>query len=424
MLLFAKKLCYNDFSLTFGESMTAVLLPAIWLIVLIVGLPLLSETVYTPSLPDIARTLRVSESLVEFTLTIYLFGFAVGTLIWGKISDKAGRKPCVLAGLLIFLLGCLGCYLSTSITLLMVSRFIQAFGGSVGSVLGQAICRDAFHGPALGKVYSSTGSSLAVFPAIGPVIGGFIAQSFGWYNIFLFLIAFAIVLTILVLIRLPETHLASARKAISSIEVALSLLRNKKVLGFGLIVAICNGISFSYFAEGSFFLIKLLGLSSTQFGLSFIAIAASTMLGGTVSKKLHDTHTSQEIMRYGLMVILLATCLFSSLILLNTYLHMPNNWLIGITLISQMIIMFGICMCTSNALALALVEYKWCIGTASSLFGFFYYCFISFITLGMGSLHNGTLLPMPLYFLALSILMLLIEKKLIRGEFKPISSKA
>ncbi len=83
-----------------------------------------------------------------------------------------------------------------------------------------------------------------------------------------------------------------------------------------------------------------------------------------------------------------------------------------------MIIMFGICMCTSNALALALVEYTWCLRIASSLFGFFYYCFISLIILGMGSLHNGTLLPMPLCFLALSIVMVFIEKMLIQDGVK------
>ena len=394
--------------------MTHALLPALWLIVLIVGLPQLSETVYTPSLPDIAHALHAAESMVEYTLTIYLFGFAIGTLFWGKLSDHFGRKPCVLAGLFIFILGCIGCYFSSTIEMLMISRFIQAFGGSIGSVLGQAICRDSFHGPSLGKAYASIGSGLAIFPAIGPVIGGVIAQHFGWASIFLSLVLFAIILTLLVAKLLPETHQVANRQSVSILEISSSLLKNKKVIGFGLIVSACNGISFSYFAEGSFYLIKILGLTPSEYGLSFIAIAAATMMGGILSKKLHNHHTAKTIMGYGLVIILASASIFSLFTVIHTnILPLSTNLMIGITILSQMSIMFGICMATSNALALALVDYKWCIGTASSLFGFFYYCLISLFTLGMGALHNDTLLPMPLYFFGISLFMLIVQKFMI-----------
>ncbi|MBX9977600.1 MAG: MFS transporter, partial [Alphaproteobacteria bacterium] len=107
--------------------------PAIWLIILIVGLPQFSETVYTPSLPDIARALRTSDTMVEYTLTIYLFAFALGTLLWGRISDQYGRKLPLLLGLGLYCVGCIGCTLAPSIDILLLSRFIQAFGGSTGS---------------------------------------------------------------------------------------------------------------------------------------------------------------------------------------------------------------------------------------------------------------------------------------------------
>lgn len=386
------------------------LVPAVWLIVLIVGLPQLSETVYTPSLPDISNTLKASETLVEYTLTIYLFAFAIGTLFWGKLSDKFGRKPCVLGGLFIFILGCIGCYFSESITALMISRFIQAFGGSIGSVLGQAICRDSFHGQALGKAYSSIGSALAVFPALGPVMGGFISEHYGWPGIFLFLSAFGLILSLLVTFRLPETHQLNNRQSIPFKEVGLRLIKNRHVWGLGIIVGAANGINFSYFAEGPFYLIQLLGLTPSQYGLSFIAIAGSSMVGAIISRKLHDHRSSKTIMGYGLFIILTGSFFFSLLILGSTIIQIPKTGLILITLLSQMSIMLGIGMTTGNALALALIDYKDCIGTASSLFGFFYYSLISLFTLGMGALHNDTLLPMPFYFLALSLLMILCRK--------------
>lgn len=401
--------------------MKSVPLPAIWLVVLIVGLPQLSETIYTPSLPDIARALQTSESVAEYTITIYLVGFALGTLFWGKCSDKFGRKPCILMGLIIFICGCIGCYTASNIEILMVSRLIQAFGGSIGSVLGQAICRDAFHGPALGKAYSSIGSSLALFPAIGPVIGGIIATNLSWYTIFLFLIAFALILSFLIIMKLPETYHAAGRIPISTSEVALDLLKNRRVIGLGIIIAACNGIAFSYFAEGPFYLIKALGLTVNQYSFSFTAIAMATMMGGIFSKKIHlyrasakqlyINHSSEVIMNYGLIIILIASALFSAITIAYYSSKVISTWLIiTVAIISQMSIMFGICMATSNALALALIDYKHCIGTASSLFGFFYYCLISLFTLGMGYIHNGTLLPMPLYFFALSVFMIIVQK--------------
>mgnify|MGYP001445031731 CR=1 FL=1 len=237
----------------------------------------------------------------------------------------------------------------------MHSRFIQAFGGSIGSVLGQAICRDAFNGPALGKVYSSTGSALAIFPELGPVVGGVIAEHFGWSSIFLFLMCFAIIMAILVSVKLPETHHKDNRQPISIRDITCKLAMDKKVIGFGLIVGACNGISFSYFAEGSFYLIKGLGLSPSEYGLSFIAIAAATMMGGMLSKKLHNSHASQSIMVYGLWIIAISAAIFSGFSLVNhCVLQLGSGMMIAITIISQMALMFGVCMATSNALALHL----------------------------------------------------------------------
>lgn len=391
-------------------------LPALWLITLIVGLPLLSETVYTPSLPEIGQSLGVSDSMVEYTLTIYLFGFAVGTLFWGKVSDMFGRKPCLLLGLGIYVLGCIGCYFSPSIEWLMVSRFIQAFGGSTGSVLGQAISRDAFHGAALGKLYASVGSSMAIFPAIGPIIGGLIAQNFDWGMIFAFLIFCGAIVWGCVAVNLPETHTKANRQPIAPLQTLKQMATDRQVIGFGLLVAGCNGIAFSYYAEGSFYLIEMLHLTPSMYGCTFIAISVAAMIGGMISRRLHSSHSSSAILRCGLLIVLSGSSLFTAGILLNQVILLPETFLVGFTMACMMLIMGGNTMITSNALSAALMNYKHCIGTASSLFGFSYYCVISLITGGMGLLHNDTLLPMPFYFLFIGAMMLVIFTKMIQPK--------
>lgn len=384
--------------------MSTLKTPPLWLLVLIVGLPQLSESVYTPALPDIARTLGVAHYLIEYTLTIYLFGFAIGTLFWGKLSDKYGRKPSLLAGLIIYVLGSVSCFYASSFTALMINRFIQAFGGSAGSVLGQVICRDAFNGADRGKVFSIIGTALAFSPAIGPVIGGFITQSWQWPAVFALLAIIGSFVIICTILQLPETYTAMPF-SLKTIQTTLSaMLRDRKVLTSGYLVAACNGIIFSYFAEGPFYFITLLGLSPFLYGLSFIFFALAGLLGSYASKKAHDYHlSSYTIMQKGALLVLGGALIFTAGILLFKAVTAHNLYAITLTLFSMGLIMAGIGMIIPNILSLALEKYRAIQGTASSLFGFYYYCLIALFTLMMGLLHNHTLFPMPLFFLAIAL---------------------
>lgn len=384
------------------------IVPPLWLIVLMVGLPQMSETVYSPSLPDIARALKVAASMVEYTLTIYLFSMALGMLFWGKLSDSLGRRPCIIAGLIIFISGCIGCYFSTTISQLMVSRFIQAFGGSVGSVLGQAVCRDSFHGSELARFYSSMSTSLAIFPAFGPIIGGLIADHLGWVNIFLYLILFGCIVCASVIRFLPETHEVACRKKVSIMAVVKRMLLDKKIIGLALLVGFGAGMRFSYYAEGSFFLIEALGLCPSYYGMSFFFIASSTMIGGVCATKMLKRLEPMHILKQGINIISYAMAIFSAVIVLNHWANINSIVIIFITIALQMVTAFGLVMVTSNALSAALVDYRDCTGTASSLFGFIYMSWISLVTFCMGMLHNGTLFPMPLYFFAIAIFMQLV----------------
>lgn len=394
------------------SATSAIRKPSLWLIIMLAGLPQFSETIYTPSLPNIAHSLVVSESMVEYTLTIFLFGMALGSLFWGNISDRLGRRPCVIAGLILFIIGCIGCYLSTSIEALLVSRLVQAFGGSIGSVLGQTISRDSFVGAELSRAYAIVMSALAIFPAIGPIIGGMIAQNYGWSHIFSFLTLLGIVVAFVSIYYLPETLQFEHRKFVSIPEIAIKLITDRKVIAYGILVGLQNGINFSFYSEGSFYLIEMLGLSPVLYGTSFILIAGSAFCASLISKKLNSKYEANIVIKYGIIII----CCGGGLLSLCALVGLSKNIMIPLTIFAQMLNVFGGVLVASNSLAKALENYKYCAGTASSLFGFFYYCVISAITFGMGLLHNGTLLPMPLYFMGIGLLMALILATLLKQK--------
>jgi len=391
--------------------------PPLWLLTLIVGLPQLSETVYTPALPDVARVLGIAHSLVEYTLTIYLFGFAIGTLFWGKLSDVYGRKPALLVGLSIYVIGCVSCFYSKTFFALMISRFIQAFGGSSGSVLGQVICRDAFTGSNRGKVFSIIGGALSLSPAVGPVVGGLITQLWQWKSVFILLVVVGLLVIIFTILQLPETYTPAPFSLKTVRNTAYCMLKDPKVLIAGFLVAACNGISFSYFAEGPFYLITLLGLSPFLYGTSFIFFALAGILGSYTSKKAHDLNiTAYNIMRWGTNVVLFGATLFTIGILLFNKLATPAPFIIILTISTIALMIGGIGMIIPNILSLALEEYQSTLGTASSLFGFYYYCLISLFTLVMGLLHNDTLFPMPLFFMAIGLSMYVATRYITKSE--------
>ncbi|MEI8320637.1 MAG: multidrug effflux MFS transporter [Alphaproteobacteria bacterium] len=386
----------------------------LWLLILIVGFPVLSETVYTPALPDIAHSLKVPDSWVEYTLTIYLMGFAVGTFLWGILSDTHGRKPYLLLGFLVYVLGTIGCYYSESIEMLLTARFIQAFGGSTGSVLGQAITRDSFQGSSLNKVYALVGSAIGIFPALGPVIGGVIDQSYGWHAIFLFLIGWGVLLWFSILKFLPETHQKrTVAQKVPILHTMNRLLRDKRVLGFCFLVGAGNGIFFSYCAEGPFFLIEVLGLTPSAYGATFFGLSGALVLGGFACRKLLDHYGPLKIIQLGLHIMLATQALFCGVILASHSVVIAPSLLIATTIITITISGFGSIMVNSSSLSVALENYRDVTGTASSFLGLSYYIVISLFTLGMGLLHNGTLMPMPLYFLAITLAAWVVFKKVL-----------
>lgn len=391
--------------------MNTIKRPALWMVGMIMLLPQIGETIYSPSLPHVAEALNTSDNAVEYTLTIYLFAFACGLLIWGNLSDRFGRKPIIMAGFGIFFLGTFGCWISPTIEWLMLCRFIQALGGSVGTVSWQSIVRDSFSGEELGKVFSSMTVAFAISPGIGPFIGGFTDQYFGWRAVFLLLMLLTVIFTYTFFKGLPETHTKRKipgghtpfRKAVGIIT------KDTRGLALGFLIGTGSGIMFSYYAEGPFYFIEILGVSPSFYGTLALIFAIPIIAGGWASRQLHAFNVHYEsIILLGCLILFLGSAILSTLAFLG-YIEQQHGLSITITVIFIIAsLFFAISLLLPNCLSAALENYTHMVGTAASLFGFFYYTVISATTFIMGSLHNDTSIPMPFFFTTVALTMIII----------------
>lgn len=369
---------------------------SIGLLMALVGFPQISETIYTPALPNVAEGLNTSAYLVETTLAIYFLGFAIGVFLWGVISDRIGRKPTMILGICLYGLATFFCGQSQGVEMLLFGRFFQALGASVGSVITQTILRDAYEGPERSKLFSILAGSLAFSPAIGPLLGGFITQFFGWRANFFSLTLLAIWLFLWTLYSLKETrppHL-SRHSYKQFKELALRMLSSKELVGHILLIGGTNGILFGFYQEAPFVFIEQLGISPSIYGCFGLLIAAATIFASWISYR--QSHRSgSALIRMGSFCILLGGVFFSFLVISHLFFFLQVGLVLA--LFALFLVFFGIGLIIPNSLSTALKAYQMTAGAAGSIFGGCYYCIIAACSWMMSALHTGGALPLPGY---------------------------
>ncbi len=380
---------------------------SIALLVALVGFPQISETIYTPALPNIAQGLHASAPLVELTLTIYFLGFALGVLLWGTVSDIYGRRSALLTGLFIYGLSTLGCVQTESVEALLFWRFTQAFGASVGSVITQTILRDRYNHTERAKLFSLMTGALAFSPAFGPLLGGVISQYFGWRANFWALIFLFVVLFCWTHLTLPETRSKQIPKLSTHTFSLLffQMIKDRILWGYVILVGATNAILFGFYQEAPFIFIEQLQIQPSHYGFFGLLIASATVVAARFSYLQTERLSAQLLIFYGTSCVILGGYIYTFMVLTNHF----NSGLISLTFLvtTLFIIFFGIGLIVPNSLSHALKSYQKMAGTAGSIFGGGYYCFIALFTALLSFFHNGTALPLPLYITLLSAILII-----------------
>lgn len=388
---------------------------SIGLLIALAGFPQISETIYTPSLPNVAIGLHTSAQWVEATLSIYFLGFALGVLLWGTISDRIGRRKAMLSGIIIYGIATICCSAVGDVESLLFLRLIQAFGASVGSVITQTILRDAFDGQERTKLFAVMSGALAFSPAIGPLLGGYISEYGGWRANFEVLALFSVILVAWSFIKLPETR----PDQVGSKEGSLfrNMLSSSTLWGHVILIGTTNGILFGFYQEAPFVFIEQLGMQPSHYGLFGLLIASATLLSARVSYRLTHRVSTQQFIHAGAYAVVGGSIAFSLMMK-----SLPG------AILPLFVIFLGIGLIVPHSLSSALKPFQSSMGTAGSIFGGCYYLLIAGFTGIMSLLHNGKLYPLPFYMMGLGMLLVVgsrlvaskSESWQLRGDAKPI----
>ncbi|WP_405059468.1 multidrug effflux MFS transporter [Kribbella sp. NBC_01505] len=234
-----------------------------------------------PGFPELGRELGAKSSVVQLSMSVFLFGLVVGQLVIGPISDRLGRRRLLIPGTALFAVLSAVCALVPSMPLLLAGRFLQGCAGAAGTVLARAILTDRFAGPRLPFYFSIQSMILGVAPVLGPMLGGLIVTAGGWRAVFWVLAVLGVALCTVVLLQVPES-LPPERRATTGIASTFttmgSLLRGRPFAGYVLTLAFAAGAMFMYIGSSTFVFQDTFGLSAAQYGLVFASNAGVMLI--------------------------------------------------------------------------------------------------------------------------------------------------
>ena len=264
---------------------------------------------FLPSFPAISHQFSISMTMVQQALSAYLLAFSVMSLFYGTLSDSFGRRPVILASLLLFTAASIGAAFAPSFAWLLFFRVLQGLSAGAGMVIGQAIVRDRFTGAAAQRLMSHIMMVFGLAPAIAPIIGGYLQVTFGWRSVFIFLTALGLVLLIACYRFLHESLPRESRIQFHPLTLAAnywSAIRHPQFLARALGVGFAFGGLALYISSAASFVINILHLPETAFAWLFMPMVGGMVLGSALGAKLAYRVKPNVMLRYGFFCMAIA----------------------------------------------------------------------------------------------------------------------
>lgn len=338
--------------------------PSLALLAAVTAIPFCALHMIVPVLPILARAFDDSAARVQLVLTLYLAGIAGGQLVYGPVSDRFGRRPVLLAGLAMFLLGTLLCGVAWSLAALVLGRVLEACGACAGIVLARAIIRDVYEREAAARGIALMMMAMTLVPAISPAFGAYLAEWVDWRAIFALLGGLGAIVLAMSAARLGETNMSRARlDLVGMAGSSITLLRSPAFLGFALCSACSSASWFTFCASAPYLLSELMRRPPSTYGLMILLPMATYMLGNAAAARFALRHGSLHLLICGRTVAFAAALAMALWYLVGGL----GVWMLFVPIALSSI---GDGLSQPAAMAAGLSLYPRLAGTASGLMGF------------------------------------------------------
>lgn len=288
-----------------ADNPTQKPVPSVFILVTISMVAPAGINIIAPSLPAFVDVFNTDYATVQLALSLFLVAIAFAQLILGPLSDYFGRRPVVLIGMLISMIGSCICLFAPTIEVFIAGRLLQGIGACSGIALARTIIRDLYERDKAASMIGYVTMAMTVSPMAVPYIGGLLQENVAWWGSSLFMLVFAAIVLISAYINLHETnpYLGTKTNIARLGGNYRSLLYNRRFIAFATTCGFSSAAYFAFMGGAPLLANRVLGLSPTGYGLYFILIAAGYGFGNFFSGRFTQI--------LGIVRMILLGCLFN-----------------------------------------------------------------------------------------------------------------
>lgn len=273
-----------------------------------------------PSFPDIARAFGVSEDAIEATISVNFLGFCLSALLYGPLSDRFGRRPVLVFGTVLFLIGSVCCALAPTIEMILVSRFIQGLGAAGSFVVVFTMISDAYKDNEATHWIGVLNAILTASMAISPILGGYLNVYFGWSSCYTFVAIITVIQLILLVLYLPETRPGQKTDIKGVLKDYKQLLTSSRFLQSSLVPTLVAAGYMAFVSVIPFLYRDELGMSLSEFSWHQASIISSFSIVSYYAHRIANYFGSIKAAVTGATVSVLAT---TAIFILSNFSHVP-----------------------------------------------------------------------------------------------------